>query len=83
MLLHFGAVDQIAQAELNGQPIFLHGVLDQGYFQDGIFLPEEPEEYERDILRMKELGFNTLRKHIKLETLARCPDGDQTAPTGR
>lgn len=52
---------------LNGEPIFLHGVLDQGYFEDGLFLPEDPEEYERDVLRMKELGFNTLRKHVKLE----------------
>ena len=52
---------------LNGKPIFMHGVLDQGYFSDGIFLPAEPEEYERDILRMKELGFNLLRKHIKVE----------------
>lgn len=52
---------------LNGEPVFLHGVLDQGYFPDGLFLPREPEEYERDILRMKELGYNTLRKHIKIE----------------
>lgn len=52
---------------LNGRPIFLHGVLDQGYFEDGLFLPKGPEEYERDILRMKELGFNTLRKHVKVE----------------
>lgn len=52
---------------LNGEPVFLHGVLDQGYFADGLFLPREPEEYERDVLRMKELGFNTLRKHVKLE----------------
>lgn len=52
---------------LNNKPIFLHGVLDQGYFCDGIFLPAEPEEYERDILRMKELGYNMLRKHIKVE----------------
>lgn len=52
---------------LNGEPVFLHGVLDQGYFKDGIFLPETEEEYEKDILRMKELGFNLLRKHIKVE----------------
>lgn len=52
---------------LNNKPIFMHGVLDQGYFSDGIFLPAEEEEYERDILRMKELGFNMLRKHIKIE----------------
>ena len=52
---------------LNGRPIFLHGVLDQGYFAPGLMLPEDPAEYERDILRMKELGFNLLRKHIKIE----------------
>ena len=52
---------------LNGEPVFLHGVLDQGYFRDGLFLPRGPEEYERDVLRMKDLGFNTLRKHIKVE----------------
>ena len=52
---------------LNGKPIFLHGVLDQGYFPDGIFLPADPKEFERDVLRMKELGMNMLRKHIKIE----------------
>ncbi len=57
----------VSRVLLNGKPIFLHGVLDQGYFHDGLFLPHEPEEYERDILRMKELGMNLLRKHIKIE----------------
>ncbi len=52
---------------LNGNPIFLHGVLDQGYFKEGNLLPESPEDYEKDILRMKDLGFNLLRKHIKIE----------------
>ena len=52
---------------LNGKAIFLHSVLDQGYFQNGLFLPSAPGEYEKDVLRMKELGFNCLRKHIKLE----------------
>lgn len=52
---------------LNGEPIFLHGVLDQGYYSDGIYLPAKPEEYEKDIQRMKELGINLLRKHIKVE----------------
>ncbi|MBQ2700544.1 MAG: glycoside hydrolase family 2 [Clostridia bacterium] len=52
---------------LNGKPVFLNGVLDQGYFPQGIFLPEDPQEFERDVLRMKELGFNLLRKHIKVE----------------
>ena len=52
---------------LNGEPIFLHGVLDQGYFPEGIYLPAEESEYDRDILRMKELGINLIRKHIKVE----------------
>ena len=60
-------IDGVKRVCLNDKPIFMHGVLDQGYYSDGIFLPAEPEEYERDILRMKELGFNMLRKHIKIE----------------
>ncbi len=52
---------------LNGEPVFLHGLLDQGYFPEGIYLPCREEEYEKDILRMKELGFNMLRKHCKVE----------------
>ena len=60
-------VDGIQRVLLNKKPIFLHGVLDQGYFCDGLYLPANEEEYERDILRMKELGFNMLRKHIKIE----------------
>lgn len=60
-------INGVPRVCLNNKPIFMHGVLDQGYFSDGIFLPAEEEEYERDILRMKELGFNMLRKHIKIE----------------
>lgn len=52
---------------LNGQPIFCHGLLDQGYFSDGIFLPATPQGFEDDVLQMKRCGFNMLRKHIKLE----------------
>ena len=52
---------------LNGAPYFFHGVLDQGYWSDGIFTPASPAAYDEDILAMKALGFNTLRKHIKVE----------------
>ncbi|MBO4838211.1 MAG: glycoside hydrolase family 2 [Lachnospiraceae bacterium] len=52
---------------LNGKPYFFHGLLDQGYWSDGIYTPAAPECYEDDILAVKELGFNTLRKHIKIE----------------
>ena len=60
-------IDSVNRVLLNGKPIFLHGVLDQGYFCDGLFLPANEEEYERDILRMKNMGYNMLRKHIKIE----------------
>ena len=52
---------------LNGKPYFFHGLLDQGYWPDGIYTPASPECYTEDILAMKKLGFNTLRKHIKVE----------------
>ena len=52
---------------LNGKPYFFHGLLDQGYWPDGLFTPAAPECYADDILAMKKLGFNTLRKHIKVE----------------
>ncbi|MBE6977833.1 MAG: glycoside hydrolase family 2 [Ruminococcaceae bacterium] len=52
---------------LNGKPCFFHGLLDQGYWPDGIFTPAKPECYADDILAMKKLGFNALRKHIKVE----------------
>lgn len=52
---------------LNGKPYFFHGVLDQGYYSDGLYTPASPECMERDIRTMKALGFNTLRKHIKVE----------------
>lgn len=52
---------------LNGKPYFFHGLLDQGYFSDGIYTPATPEALENDVLQMKALGFNMLRKHIKIE----------------
>ncbi len=52
---------------LNGKPCFFHGLLDQGYYSDGIFLPATEQGFKDDILTMKSCGFNMLRKHIKLE----------------
>ena len=52
---------------LNGKPYFFHGLLDQGYWPDGLFTPATPACYESDILAAKQLGFNMLRKHIKVE----------------
>lgn len=59
--------DGVARLSLNGRPYLFNGLLDQGYYPDGIFLPATKEGYEDDIRLAKSLGFNTLRKHIKLE----------------
>ncbi len=60
-------IDGVPRLLLNGKPYFFHGLLDQGYWPDGIYTPATPECYAEDILAMKKLGFNTLRKHIKVE----------------
>ena len=60
-------INHLPRVCLNGQPILLQGVLDQGYFQEGIFLPETEKGYEEDVKRMQALGMNLLRKHIKIE----------------
>ena len=60
-------VDGIPRLCLNGKPYFFHGLLDQGYWSDGLFTPADGEGFQRDIFAMKGLGFNMLRKHIKVE----------------
>lgn len=60
-------IDGRARLFLNGKPYFFHGLLDQGYFSDGIFLPATPKGFEADIQAAKSCGFNMLRKHIKIE----------------
>lgn len=52
---------------LNNNPYFFHGLLDQGYFCDGLLTPKSYKKFEEEIITLKELGFNTLRKHIKIE----------------
>ncbi len=54
---------------LNGRPYFHNGVLDQGYWSDGLYTPPSDDAMIYDIQTMKELGFNMLRKHIKVEPL--------------
>ena len=60
-------VDGIPRLCLNGKPFFFHGLLDQGYWSDGGMTPADPVCFEKDIRQMKALGFNMLRKHIKVE----------------
>jgi hypothetical protein len=54
---------------LNGRPYFHAGVLDQGYWPDGLMTPPSDEAMVHDIDTMKRLGFTVLRKHIKVEPL--------------
>ena len=54
---------------LNNQEYFMKGVLDQGYYQDGLLTPNSDEDYINDIMLVKNLGFNVSRKHIKIESL--------------
>ena len=52
---------------LNGAPYFFHGVLDQGYWPESLMTPPADQAMVYDITQMKELGFNMLRKHVKIE----------------
>ena len=52
---------------LNNKQLFNMGTLDQGYWPDGLYTPPSEEAMIYDINKLKELGFNTIRKHIKIE----------------
>jgi hypothetical protein len=54
---------------LNGEPVWHLGVLDQGYWPDGLLTAPSDEAMVHDITTMKSLGFNVLRKHVKIEPL--------------
>ncbi len=54
---------------LNNAPYFQSGVLDQGYWPDGLYTAPSDETMIYDISLMKSMGFNLLRKHIKVEPL--------------
>ncbi|MDR1409150.1 MAG: glycoside hydrolase family 2 [Oscillospiraceae bacterium] len=52
---------------LNNRPYFHNGLLDQGYWSDGLLTAPDDAAMVWDIEKMKQLGFNMLRKHIKIE----------------
>ena len=54
---------------LNGQPLFLYGPLDQGFFPDGLYTPPSEEAMLYDIEYTRKIGCNLIRKHIKVEPL--------------
>ncbi|MBP5302998.1 MAG: beta-galactosidase [Bacteroidales bacterium] len=63
------AVDRqgIKRAQLNNKDIFMMGPLDQGWWPDGLYTAPTDEALLFDIQRTKDLGFNTIRKHVKVE----------------
>ena len=54
---------------LNNEPYFQNGLLDQGYWPDGLYTAPTDEAMIFDISTAKAMGFNMLRKHIKVEPL--------------
>ena len=58
----------VLRVHLNGAPYFVRGVLDQGYWPDGLLTAPSDDALVYDIEAMKSAGFNTLRKHIKIES---------------
>ena len=52
---------------MNNKPFFFNGILDQGYWPESLLTPPTDEALKYDIVKLKELGYNTIRKHIKVE----------------
>jgi len=68
----FGTVrdaDGNPRLALNGKPIFHTGLLDQGYWSDGLYTASSDEAMVWELTEIKRMGFNMLRKHIKIEPL--------------
>ncbi|MGN0771546.1 MAG: glycoside hydrolase family 2 protein [Christensenellales bacterium] len=59
----------IKRLTLNGQPYFFNGLLDQGYWCDGMLTPPSDKAMTDELELVKAMGFNTLRKHIKIEPM--------------
>ncbi len=62
-------VGKYRRLTLNNKPYFHNGLLDQGYYPYGLYTAPDDEAMIFDILKAKELGFNMLRKHIKVEPM--------------
>lgn len=61
--------NNIPRLMLNNKPYFFNGLLDQGYYPDGYLTPPSNEAMKFDVESVKSLGFNMLRKHIKIEPM--------------
>lgn len=57
----------VTRLHLNNKPLFMFGPLDQGYWPDGLYTAPSDEALKYDLERIKDFGFNMVRKHIKVE----------------
>ena len=57
----------IVRFQLNNKDIFHFGPLDQGWWPDGLYTAPTDEALEYDVIKTKELGYNMIRKHVKVE----------------
>ena len=58
----------VTRLSLNGEPSFQYGLLDQGYWPDGLYTAPSDEALRYDLEVTKQLGFNMVRKHVKVES---------------
>lgn len=61
-----GEVDGVPRPLLNGDFVFMFGTLDQGYWPDGLHTPPSREAMVYDLEVLKSVGYNMLRKHVRL-----------------
>lgn len=59
--------NDIVRLELNNEPVFQFGPLDQGWWPDGLYTAPSDEALAFDVVKTKELGYNMIRKHVKVE----------------
>ncbi|MDQ7991417.1 MAG: DUF2804 family protein, partial [Propionicimonas sp.] len=59
----------IPRIHLNGRPVYQPGLLDQGYWPDGLYTPPSDDALVHDIATMRSLGYTMLRQHIKVAPL--------------
>ena len=59
--------DGIVRLQLNNEDIFQFGLLDQGWWPDGLYTAPTDEALVYDIQKTKDFGFNMIRKHVKVE----------------
>jgi beta-galactosidase/beta-glucuronidase len=59
--------DGITRIMLNNSFVWQNGPLDQGFWPDGIYTPPSDEAMKYDIEMLKKMGFNMMRKHVKVE----------------